>query len=156
MLSLQPCKNSFCISSSLKYSNPLHHSQHTHEERYSIFQDSFPVSCLNGTFPEPLPACGVCHSCVHAPATLYRLFHKTPQTLKSMLLFTCLFSFNVCILRAEIKFKLWFFCSHLNFSFSHSTLHILSSRCIWLNRIKAVWERALPHAWMVINVSLAR
>lgn len=147
---------SFCISSSLKQSKPPPPPPNTHT-RKSIPLSGFSSCHLsqwslsrNLQFPvEPaVPA--------SAPQPLRTdLLKTTPQTLHERALFTCLFSFT-CILRAEIIFTLGIFCSHFNFSFCHSTLHITSSQCMSLTRIKAVREGALPPAQMAINVFLAR
>ena len=66
------------------------------------------------------------------------------------LLFTCLISFSVCILRAEILFKLvilfWFlFCFAFILTYASVTsasLHIISSQCIWYWLLVKNWIAA--------------
>lgn len=123
-LGVQPpaVRNRFRISSSVQYSNPLH-SIPPNCSSYRVHFLSLVSTGPSWTFnllwnlsllpPGPPPLC--------------RLHQNTSNTVNEHTLFTCLSPLTV--LRAEALRLSCSYCSHFDFSFYHSTLHIIGAQC---------------------------
>lgn len=81
VLAFSQVKQFLHFSLSLKYSQPSPLPPTHTQRKLLIFQYAVPVIWLYGALPELSASCGIYHSSLQAPATLYRLYYNTSSTL---------------------------------------------------------------------------